>query len=193
MKKRTVNLAILLSTLMAAQVTSADTVSTQSLEQEGKGVIKALASQLGKELKTTAKSEGLPAAIKVCNTQAQPITQQVSDAKGWDVARTSLKLRNPSNAPDAWERRVLEYFATQKTLGADLKTLAYSEVTTDESGQQVFRMMKAIPVSQQCLACHGGQLKPGIKAKLDELYPYDSATGFKAGDLRGAFTLKKML
>ncbi len=193
MKKRTVNLAILLSTLMAAQVTSADTVSTQSLEQEGKGVIKALASQLGKELKTTAKSEGLPAAIKVCNTQVQPITQQVSDAKGWDVARTSLKLRNPSNAPDAWERRVLEYFATQKTLGADLKTLAYSEVTTDESGQQVFRMMKAIPVSQQCLACHGGQLKPGIKAKLDELYPYDSATGFKAGDLRGAFTLKKML
>lgn len=193
MKKLALNTVILLSGLTLSQASNAEATSSANLEQEGKGVIKALAMRLGRELKTTAKSEGLPAAIKVCNTQAQPITDQVSQNKNWEIARTSFKLRNPNNAPDAWERRVLEYFATQEGLGADLKKLAYSEVVTDESGRQVFRMMKAIPVSKQCLACHGDQLKPGIKATLNELYPYDAATGFKAGDLRGAFTLKKML
>jgi hypothetical protein len=28
-----------------------------------------------------------------------------------------------------------------------------------------------------------------VRAKLKELYPADAATGFKLGDLRGAFTI----
>jgi hypothetical protein len=32
-----------------------------------------------------------------------------------------------------------------------------------------------------------------VKAKLAELYPKDRATGFKEGDIRGAFTLTKTL
>ncbi|RMG95091.1 MAG: DUF3365 domain-containing protein, partial [Candidatus Dadabacteria bacterium] len=32
---------------------------------------------------------------------------------------------------------------------------------------------------------------PGLAAKIRELYPEDRATGFRAGELRGAFTLSK--
>ena len=40
-------------------------------------------------------------------------------------------------------------------------------------------------------ACHGGTLDPEVTAKLKELYPQDAATGFKVGDLRGAFTIRQ--
>jgi hypothetical protein len=32
-----------------------------------------------------------------------------------------------------------------------------------------------------------------VKEKIDALYPYDEALGFTVGDIRGAFTLQKVL
>ena len=40
--------------------------------------------------------------------------------------------------------------------------------------------------------CHGTDIKPKVKEKLDELYPEDEATGFFLGDLRGAFVVEEM-
>ena len=37
--------------------------------------------------------------------------------------------------------------------------------------------------------CHGSGLDPALKAEIERLYPDDQATGFKAGELRGAFTV----
>jgi hypothetical protein len=39
------------------------------------------------------------------------------------------------------------------------------------------------------LACHGPEeaLQPEVRAALDQRYPEDRATGYAAGDLRGAF------
>lgn len=189
-------LSLILSSLcysFAMPALSGGHPSEQALKAEAKGVIQALASSLGKTLKATARDKGLPAAIAVCNTQAGPLTQQVSEAENWQISRTSLKLRNPGNAPDHWEKSVLDWFEKQAAQGADLKTLAYSEVVTDASGQQQFRMMKAIPVGQPCLACHGEQLQAEIEAELNRLYPGDKARGFQTGDLRGAFSLSKTL
>ena len=47
----------------------------------------------------------------------------------------------------------------------------------------------AEPIVMQplCLVCHGEILQPEIAARIAELYPDDRATGFKEGDLRGAF------
>jgi hypothetical protein len=41
-----------------------------------------------------------------------------------------------------------------------------------------------------CLQCHGDQIEPGVKARLQELYPEDQATGFEKGELRGLFWVK---
>jgi hypothetical protein len=38
-----------------------------------------------------------------------------------------------------------------------------------------------------CLACHGQTLAPGVAEVLAREYPRDAATGFSAGQLRGAF------
>jgi hypothetical protein len=53
--------------------------------------------------------------------------------------------------------------------------------------------MKAIPTGAVCLACHGETIAPPIAAKINELYPQDQATGFREGDLRGAFVVTKTL
>ncbi|MGD2119501.1 MAG: DUF3365 domain-containing protein [Chromatiales bacterium] len=157
---------------------------------------RALAMQLGKSLKTTLQSAmkngGPVAAIEACNTSAPVIAEQISGESGWSVGRTSLKLRNRNNAPDAWEMAVLQQFEQRKAAGESPKTLEYSEVI-EKDGVPSFRFMKAIPTAEVCLNCHGGAVKDEVAAKLDQLYPGDQARGFQLGDLRGAFTLSKPL
>jgi hypothetical protein len=38
-----------------------------------------------------------------------------------------------------------------------------------------------------CLTCHGESLAPELAAAIARDYPGDAATGFKSGELRGAF------
>jgi hypothetical protein len=60
-------------------------------------------------------------------------------------------------------------------------------------GGPAFRYMKAIPTGELCLTCHGGSIDPDLAARIRAGYPKDQATGFKLGELRGAFTLSKPL
>lgn len=175
--------------------TNAETFSIDipALQKEAKGVIQQLAGSLGSELKKAKQEGGAPAAITVCNTKAVPLTADINAASDWEISRTSLKLRNPDNLPDAWEKKVLTDFEKKAKIGANLKFLSFSQVVVNEQGQKVFRMMKAIPVGEQCLACHGDKIKPAISERLKALYPNDEATGFSEGQLRGAFSLKKYL
>lgn len=193
---------LMISTVVSASVlfsgfslaaSEIEPINIPALQQEAKGVIKALAGSLSGELKQAMQAGGLTAAIQVCNSKAHPITQVVAKEQGWTVGRTSLKLRNPNNLPDEWEQAVLEKFAKQAAAGANLQKAIFSQVLVDEDGNKVFRMMKAIPVGDKCLACHGSQIKPEIAEQLDALYPDDNARGFSAGDLRGAFSLQKSL
>jgi hypothetical protein len=136
-----------------------------------------------------AMAEGGPVnAIGVCNTIAPEIAAEKSAAAQMSVGRTSLKLRQPKNAPDAWELRQLENFEARKAAGDNPAAIEVGEFM-EKDGKPVFRYMKAIPTGPICLNCHGAQLAPEVAAKLHALYPEDRATGFTQGDLRGAFTI----
>jgi cytochrome c553 len=185
------SVVVLIATLFSTGQACADQAS-QSDINEGKGIIKAFMGALKSELQKGMKQGGPVHAIQVCNTIAPQLAEAHSQMSGWRIGRTSLKLRNPDNAPDAWERGVLQEFETRKAAGEDPLQLVKAEVV-EEQGRKQFRMMKAIPTAEICLKCHGGEIDGAVAAKLDELYPQDKARGFKAGDLRGAFTLKKTL
>lgn len=147
---------------------------------------------LGKTLQTTlmaAMQSGGPAkAIAVCNTAALPLTAQISEQSGWHIRRTSLKIRNPANIADSWERKQLQQF--EQRLQADEPADAL-EVFTEQvqDGKTVQRYMKAIPVQAGCLACHGSPV-PDV---IHTLYPADQAYGYQTGQLRGAFSLRRIL
>lgn len=154
---------------------------------------RAAVNELGQGLKSqliaAIKSGGPKSAIGVCRTIAPELAQRASEDHGLKVGRTALRVRNPANAPDDWERMVLEEFAAKIRAGADPRRLEHAETVTDASGARTFRYMKAIPMAAKpCLTCHGVP-EPSLKAEIDRLYPKDQATGFKPGELRGAFTV----
>ena len=183
--------ALLVVVLPVRAQDSAD-ASMQSFKKEAAGAIKGLAQTLKKELKAAMKAGGPVKAIEVCNVVAPSIAAAQSKERGLNVRRTALKLRNPNNAPDDFEVKVLEKFAADIAAGKDPKTLAYAEAVKTDDGTEL-RFMKAIPTGEVCLKCHGGNVAPEVKAAIGELYPEDQATGFKAGDLRGAFSVSKKL
>ena len=165
-----------------------------ALKKEAVGIVKSFAGELKGTLKGALKEGGPIAGLETCNLNAEGITKAVSDAAiGWDVSRTALKLRNPNNRADAWEEKVLNKFEERKAAGEDVKKMAFAEIVV-EDGVKTFRFMKAIPTAKKpCTACHGANIKENVAKLLNEKYPQDQAVGFKEGDIRGAFTLKKAL
>ena len=176
--------AIFMTALTAGAETDLDAYTRAS-----RVVIEALSEDLQAELKGAMKASGPVAAIEVCSEKAPAIARQHEEDKGWEVGRTSLKFRNPDNAPDAWELTVLQSFEARKAGGEDPAQIDHAAYVVQD-GKRVFRYMKAIPTAEICLSCHGGtDVKPEVAAKLAEFYPDDQARGFKAGDIRGAFTI----
>ena len=158
-----------------------------------RAAIKGLGGALKEKLQGAMKEGGPVAALSVCNLDAPKIEAERSKASGMSVARTALKFRNPGNAPDDFEKRVMEKFIADIKGGADAMKLEHAEIVED-GGKKTFRYMKPIMTAgTPCLACHGSELQPEVAAKIKELYPNDQATGFAAGDMRGAFTVKKPL
>ncbi|PCO04327.1 DUF3365 domain-containing protein [Microbulbifer flavimaris] len=152
----------------------------------------ALGKTLKQELVSAMKRGGPVEAISVCNLKAMPLTEQISTETGWQVARTSLKVRNPANSPDDWERHQLQQFQARLDAGESMASLE-AATTEQRDGKSVQRFMKAIPVQGPCLVCHGTELAPAVAQKLDSLYPNDQARGYQLGELRGAFTLERVI
>ncbi len=161
-------------------------------EQAAQAVAMGLMKELGGALKKTMAAEGPAAAIRVCRDLAPRLTSRISREKGWRVTRVGTRVRNPLlGMPDAWEQQVLDRFAKRAAAGEPLGKLSFSEVVEEPNGRY-FRYMKAIGVKPLCLTCHGSaeQISAEVKAVLEAEYPHDRATGYRPGDLRGAFSIK---
>ncbi len=166
--------------------------STDALLEQSHKIVKQFGGSLKKELKTALKSEGPVKAIEVCSQVAPAIAANMSAQYKGVVRRTSLKVRNPANNPDRWELNVLLQFEKRLKAGEPANKMEFFQVV-ENNGSKTFRYMKAIPTGEVCLKCHGSKINPDIEAKLRALYPDDQARGFKAGDIRGAFSLSKQL
>ncbi|MCQ4346839.1 DUF3365 domain-containing protein [Pseudomonas stutzeri] len=173
----------LLATLSAPAIAA----DPQQLAAEGAALIPPFQQQLLDTVKAAMQDGGPAKAVEACQLLAPQIAAQHSQAP-WQLGRTALKVRNPDNAPDAWERQVLERFAARAAAGEPVMELRHAEVVDGE-----FRLMKAIPTGEPCLACHGSNIKPELAAVIDQRYPQDQARGFALGELRGAFSLRRTL
>lgn len=176
--------------LLSSQTTMSDEFDTFS--QQGQQAIQEFATGLKASLTTAMKSGGSTEAITVCNSVAPALASELSKKYGMNIARTSLKVRNPDNVADDWETNVLNDFEKRKTQGEPIHSLTFKAIENTEQGQQM-RMMKAIATDKVCLICHGNKISENTQAVLDKYYPNDLATGYKLGDIRGAFSIQKSL
>ncbi len=164
----------------------------QSLLVQSRGA----AGQLGKELKAklvAAIEEGGPVqGIEVCSEIAPDIAQKISSETGLEVGRTAIKFRNKGNAPDDFETLSLQSFIADMDAGKPASELE-AWALTQEQGKTVFRWMKPIEMGGLCQTCHGSAISSEVQTAIDKAYPDDLATGFEPGELRGAFTVRKVL
>lgn len=180
-------LALLLTGMMGAR---AEDSSQQAFDRDAQAAIKELATSLKSSLMAAMNDGGPAEAVSVCNLIAPSLAAEISKKYGLEIGRTSLKVRNPANEADAWETDVLQRFETRLASGEAIQKLTFKEKVGSESGSQ-WRMMKAIPTDKVCLSCHGKKIAEPIQARIEAHYPDDLATGFKLGDIRGAFTVKR--
>jgi hypothetical protein len=127
--------------------------------------------------------------VQVCAQVAQTLTQEVAREQGVQMRRVSLKNRNPRNAPDAWERQILQRWERDLQAG---KPIGEVGKWRTQQGQRVYRYMRPITIAMPlCLECHGDpqNIKPEVRRLIRQNYPNDKATGYKLGDLRGAFSI----
>jgi len=184
MKINTLFLTALLSTSMSlASDMNTTTDAGVTVKQEGIKYIKMLGGALKGKLQTHMKADktGL-AAMGFCTAKADDITKEINSKlpKYASVRRTAMKTRNPNNAADTLDQKVMaEYEASiiAKTfLPADIKVVEEGEVT---------RVYKPLLTKGVCLKCHGNELSKEIQGEITTHYPKDQAVGFKQGSLRG--------
>ncbi len=171
------------------------TADTGEREQAAVRVTGAFLEELGEAMTREMTKGGPMEAIKVCAELAPEIANRLSRENGWRVTRVGTRVRNPLlGMPDAWEQHVLEGFAARAAKGEMYAGMSHGEVVEEPDGTY-YRYMKPIAVQAKCLLCHGPtETIPGsIKTMLKQHYPFDAATGYQAGDLRGAVSIKQPL
>jgi len=139
-----------------------------------------LQAALSKRLMEEMKAGGPTRAIVVCRDEAQPLTTRIVRESGFELGRTSHRLRNPANAPRGWVRPLLEKAAGRKA--------AHVEPMVVDLGAAV-GIVRPIGTASLCTTCHGteGQRAPQLALLVAEHYPRDQAVGFAEGDFRGFF------
>lgn len=102
------------------------------------------------------------------------------------VKLTSLKLRNPTNAPDAAEQLVLDAIVEEMENDKAPPSLLVQKVER-AGGALEWRVYRPLGILPACLICHGdpeGQ-SLALQAKLAARYPNDKATGYTGRSWRG--------
>ncbi len=151
---------------------------------KGKNAAGALTRALRERLEAAATGADPAGAFSACSYQAAALTGEIEMRSGVRLKRTSLRLRNPRNAPDDFEKAVLERFETLMRAGSPREE-ALEEVLFE--GKKAFRYVEPIYMASYCIACHGipAEMSAEIRAILRERYPRDQATDYRTGDLRG--------
>lgn len=178
MRKRI--LAVLFATAAAAQAPEA----RERAAQAAAGLGRVLMELLGQEM---AKG-GYEGAVRACSEVAQTVTEEFAHERGLEIRRVSLRARNPKDQPDEWEAAKLRMWEKEYKPGAPPAEVFE---TFEEEGRRIARYLKPIVVQPMCLGCHGprDKISAEVRRVIEERYPRDHATGYQAGDLRGAFSV----
>jgi len=173
---------------------AAEAESTE-LERDARLASNQLLQQVAGELMREYALSGTLRSLEACKYTATELSSSISKRFGAQVHRVSLRVRNPAlGTPDAWEQQQLKAFERRAAGGEDPAKLEVSAYVEEPAGRY-YRFMKAIPVSELCLNCHGPResLTAAAISQIDAEYPHDRATGYSVGDICGAVSYKILI
>jgi cytochrome c553 len=154
--------------------------------RDGKNITLVTFSTLSARLGKAIKEQGIQGAITYCNVAALPLTDSLSRLNHVEIKRTSLQLRNQENAPSEPEKNMLMAFDAQDKAGTELKPVVQA-ISNDKAA--FFAPIRMMDVCQKCHGTIGETMDKADYAHIQSLYPEDTATGFKTGDLRGMWSI----
>ena len=162
-----------------------------AIRQAGEAAVAAVGKKLVTALNTALAAGGPEAAVLVCQTQALPLTaEKLADQPTLvSVKRTSLRLRNPANAPDAAERLALDHVAKLVAAGQPPPPVLVQRIQPSGTAAPEWRVYRPIATKAECLVCHGDPAtqSPALRTALQTRYPTDAALGYAADQWRGLF------
>ncbi|RMF74225.1 MAG: DUF3365 domain-containing protein [Acidobacteria bacterium] len=175
---------------LLAQLPSSEQPPPDEAVRRAKAAARRLGVELKSELLRLLDESGPVGAIEVCSKRATEIRQALAE-EGLMVRRVSLKVRNPADRPDDWERRILETLVEIAAVDRSALPEELAVVVARDDGEEL-RYLRPIFVQRPCLTCHGpvDRMDPEVRDKIAELYPGDQATGYAEGDLRGAISVR---
>lgn len=156
--------------------------------EQGKTIAQASFKALSTQLKTAIKTGGVAQAVGFCNAVALPLTDSLSNQYGAVIKRTSLKLRNPQNAPDSMELTMLKIYLQMSRMRNPVMVPKILEKNEKEIQFFAPIMIK----SETCLKCHGiiGQtMKAEDYAIIKKHYPNDEAIDYRMDKFRGMWSI----
>lgn len=183
---------IILSILFLYGAKSNSSELTEKVKSELKKSAKEFTDQLKSVLIKEMQINGVASAVSVCSDTAQTLTKYFGSINGIYIKRVSFKIRNPENIPDNIETEALKYFEKLNSKSALSDSSEFIRVIKND-GVKVVYYLQPIVIKPPCLACHGQNISPEVKSILNKKYPDDKAFNYKAGDLRGAVSIKKTL
>lgn len=166
------------------------------LLQSSRQIATELVNELGRTLKGTLSTDGPVAAVGVCKDAAPGIAERLSAQHKARVYRVGTRARNPrTGVPNDWQKEALARFETRMAAGEQAAALEFWQVADIGSGQRELRYAKAIAMQPICVTCHGKpeDMPAALAEKLRIAYPHDQATGYSAGQLRGAVVVTRTL
>ncbi|MBL7744165.1 MAG: DUF3365 domain-containing protein [Chitinophagaceae bacterium] len=177
-------LLLTFSTAMIVSCTGKKGAENEALwKSKGDSLISLTFDTLRNTLLRAIGKNGLPGAVAFCNTEATGLTNTYATERVI-IRRSSDKVRNPANAPDSLEQRILSSFYQMIKQKKELTPV----LEKDAEGN--LHYFKPIIFQAMCLDCHGDrstQIKPDVWRTIQYKYPADSAFNYKEGDLRGVW------
>ncbi len=157
--------------------------------QRGKAIAMETFSLLSSNLQSAIQQGGVSNALPFCSLAASPLTAGMAGKHGVTLRRITHKARNPAGKADAVELGILQQF--RDALAAMPTNPPPPIVTNLTAGTATF-FAPIVLNNELCLKCHGEpgkDIQPEDVAVIQRLYPQDEATGFKLGELRGAWRI----
>ncbi|TVP79775.1 MAG: DUF3365 domain-containing protein [Gemmatimonadales bacterium] len=148
-------------------------------------VARAVAQGLMARVSATMDEDGPAGALHFCADEALRLTAEIAGTEDpeLDVKRTTSQTRNPANAPDEYETRILAWMEALEAAEPG----SAPDVVTAAGPDGSLRLHRAVRMAPACMQCHGSEaeIHPEVRPVLEERYPGDLATGYSPGDFRG--------
>ncbi|MBS0664677.1 MAG: DUF3365 domain-containing protein [Verrucomicrobia bacterium] len=166
----------------------AEDPAVAEIRQIGDKALTRLGVELQREIGNAMAKDGAEAAVDIAHLKSVKVVNGMlaGMARVTAFKLTSLKLRNPANAPDAIDQQALDYLRQQMENGDAPSSLLIQRIESP-GGAPEWRLYKPLGVTPKCASCHGdpAEMPPGLRTKLEINYPADKANGYVPGEWRG--------